>query len=190
MASSRLTSLALISARKATLTIDESGKIIRDIEEVGGKIVTIPSTTTTTTTTATTVVGTSELTVAGDISSTKLDIAQTNLSIIGGRSIKTTVSNNQLIINLNDAVSFSQAVINSPSAISPLIIRNSNNQIVFSVNPQGIPILEPKTVLPGVASGMIYISGSNVVPEGYYLGYPNIEDTTAEEANKTDITNL
>ena len=188
MAITRLTSLALLSARKATLTIDESGKIIREIEEVSGKLDAISPTTSTTTTT--TVVGTSELTVAGDTSSTKLNIAQTNLSIVGGRSIKTTVSNNQLIINLNDAVSFSQAVINSPSAVSPLIIRNSNNQIVFSVNPQGIPILEPKTSLPGVASGMVYISGSNVVPEGYYLGYPNVEETTAEEAKKTDITNI
>lgn len=189
MASTRLTALALRSAAKATLLIDESGKIIREIEETSGKI-SLPSSTTATTTTTTTVVGTTELTVAGDINSAKLDVTQTNLSIIGGRSIKTSVSNNQLIINLNDAVSFSQAVINSPSAVSPLIIRNSNNQIVFSVNPQGIPILEPKTALPGVASGMVYISGSNVVPEGYYLGYPNISDTAAEEANKTDITNL
>lgn len=187
MASTRLTALALRSAARATLFIDESGKIIREIEEVSGKLnSTLPSTTTTTTA----VVGTTELTVAGDTNSAKLNVAQTNLSIVGGRSIRTTVSNNQLIINLNDAVSFSQAVINSPSAVSPLIIRNSNNQIVFSVNPQGIPILEPKTALPGVASGMVYISGSNVVPEGYYLGYPNINDSAAEEANKTDITNL
>ena len=186
MATTRLTALALLSARKATLTIDESGKIIRDIEEVSGKLTSVAPAATT----ATAVTGTSELTVAGDTSSTKLNIAQTNLAIVGGRSIKTTVSNNQLIINLNDAVSFSQAVINSPSAVSPLIIRNSNNQIVFSVNPQGIPILEPKTVLPGVASGMVYISGSNVVPEGYYLGYPNPDSNIDQEANKTDITNL
>ena len=188
MASPRLSLLALRSAQKSTLLIDESGKIIREIEEESGKIIT-PGTATTTTTT-TTVVGTSEITVAGDTNTAKLNVAQTNLSIVGGRSIKTTVTNNQLIINLNDAVSFSQAVINSPSAVSPLIIRNSNNQIVFSVNPQGIPILEPKTALPGVASGMVYISGSNVVPEGYYLGYPNINDTVAEEAKKTDITNI
>lgn len=187
MASPRLTSLALRTASKATLLIDESGKIIKGVEEVSGK--TSPTAVSTTTTT-TTVVGTSELTVAGDTNSAKLNVAQTNLSIIGGRSIRTTVSNNQLIINLNDAVNFSQAVINSPSAVSPLIIRNSNNQIVFSVNPQGIPVLEPKTTLPGVASGMVYISGSNVIPEGFYLGFPNVNDTLAEEASKTDITSL
>jgi len=188
VASTRLTALALLSARKATLTIDESGKIIRDIEEVSGKLTSVAPAATTAT--AGTNGGLGELTIAGDTSSTKLSVTQTNLAIVGGRSIKTEIINNQLIINLNNAVSFSQAVINSPSAVSPLIIRNSDNAIVFSVNPQGIPILEPKTALPGVASGMVYISGSNVVPEGYYLGYPNPDSNIAQEANKTDITNL
>jgi hypothetical protein len=189
VASTRLTALAILSARKATLTIDESGKIIRDIEEVSGKLTSVAPAATTTTAAGTTG-GLGELIIAGDTSSTKLSVTQTNLAIVGGRSIKTEIINNQLIINLNNAVSFSQAVINSPSAVSPLIIRNSDNAIVFSVNPQGIPILEPKTALPGVTSGMVYISGSNVVPEGYYLGYPNPDSNIDQQANKTDITNL
>lgn len=187
MASTRLTSLALANLRRTTLTVDATGKLVKEVQaETAGK--TITATTTTTTATGTATSGVSKLIVTGDTSSTTLTSNQTNLSIVGGRSIKTAVQGSQLIISLNDAVSFSQAVINSPSAVSPLIIRNSNNQIVFSINPQGVPILEPKTVLPGAVSGMVYISGSNVIPEGFYLGFPTPADSTAQEANKTDLT--
>lgn len=186
MASTRLTSLALANLKRTTFTVDSTGKLVKEVQaETAGKTITA---TTTTATTSTSTSGVSKLIVTGDTSSTTLTSNQTNLSIVGGRSIKTAVQGSQLIISLNDAVSFSQAVINSPSAVSPLIIRNSNNQIVFSINPQGVPILEPKTVLPGAVSGMVYISGSNVIPEGFYLGFPTPADSTAQEANKTDLT--
>ncbi len=185
MASTRLTSLALANLKRTTFTVDSTGKLVKEIQaETAGKTITATATTTTSTSTS----GVSKLIVTGDTSSTTLTSNQTNLSIVGGRSIKTAVQGSQLIISLNDAVSFSQAVINSPSAVSPLIIRNSSNQIVFSINPQGVPILEPKTVLPGAVSGMVYISGSNVIPEGFYLGFPTPADSTAQEANKTDLT--
>ena len=185
MASTRLTSLALANLKKTTFTVDSTGKLVKEVQaETAGKTITATATTITSTSTS----GVSKLIVTGDTSSTTLTSNQTNLSIVGGRSIKTAVQGSQLIISLNDAVSFSQAVINSPSAVSPLIIRNSNNQIVFSINPQGVPILEPKTVLPGAVSGMVYISGSNVIPEGFYLGFPTPADSTAQEANKTDLT--
>ena len=176
----RLTQVQTVLGEK-----DSSGKILKKITDTA-----TGTTAAATTTTTTTVIGSSELTVAGDTNTVKFNVAETNLSIIGGRSIKTTVSNGKLIINLNDAVDFRQAVINSYSAISPLIIKDINGNVVYSVNPSGIPILEPKQDFPTVSSGMIYISGSNALPEGYYVGYPTIADRTAEEANKTDITNI
>lgn len=170
--------------------VDYGFKVASFERTSSGKIIKVDPTLATTTTTTTTVTSTSEITVAGDTNTVKFNVAETNLSIIGGRSIKTTVSDGKLIINLNDAVDFRQAVINSYSAISPLIIKDINGDVVYSVNPSGIPILEPKQEFPNVSSGMIYISGSTVLPEGYYVGYPSAVDRTAEAANKTDITNI
>jgi hypothetical protein len=122
--------------------------------------------------------------ITGDTSSTTVTTAQTGFSIIGGRSISTAVQGSQLIVNLNEAITFTQAVINSTSTLSPLIIKNSSNQVVFSISPQGIPVLAPKTVLPAPTSGMIYISGSVETLEGYYVGFPaatNADATTGDE---------
>lgn len=171
--------------RRANLTVVTAGKLVKDAQvETAGKTTT---TTATTTTTSATTAGVSKLVIAGDTSSTTINSTQTNLSIVGGRSIKTSVQGSQLIISLNEAVSFSQAVINSANTISPLIIKNSNNQVVFWINTQGVPVLEPKTTLPPVTSGMVYISGSASTPEGFYLGFP--VDTPANN-ERTDVTNL
>lgn len=182
MAITRLNSLALANLRKSTFTVNATGKFVKE-EEVftSGKSTGINSTSTATTgvTPTTGTSGISKLVITGDTSSTTVTTTQTGFSIVGGRSISTAVQGTQLIVNLNEAVSFTQAVINSASSLSPLIIKNSSNQVVFFVSPQGIPVLVPKTVLPTPTSGMIYISGSAETQEGYYVGFPGVTDASA-----------
>lgn len=184
MAITRLNSLALANLRKPTFTVSATGKFVKK-EEVfaSGKSTRINSTSTSTSaatgTTAAGTTGISRLVISGDTSSTTVTTAQTEFSILGGRSIKTAVQGTQLIVNLNEAITFTQAVINSASSLSPLIIKNSSNQVVFFINPQGVPVLVPKTVLPNPTSGMIYISGSAETQEGYYVGFPGSADNNA-----------
>ena len=182
MAITRLNSLALANLRKSTFTVNATGKFVKE-EEVftSGKSTGINSTSTSTsgTSTASGTSGISKLVITGDTSSTTVTTAQTGFSIIGGSSISTAVQGARLIVNLNEAITFTQAVINSTNTLSPLIIKNSSNQVVFSINPQGIPVLVPKTVLPAPTSGMIYISGSAETQEGYYVGFPGVTDANA-----------
>ena len=182
MAITRLNSQALANLRKSTFTVNATGKFVKE-EEVftSGKSTGINSTSTSTsgTSAASGTSGISRLVITGDTSSTTVTTAQTGFSIIGGRSISTADQGSQLVINLNEAVSFTQAVINSTSTLSPLIIKNSSNQVVFFVSPQGIPVLVPKTVLPAPTSGMIYISGSAETQEGYYVGFPGATSADA-----------
>lgn len=182
MAITRLNSLALANLRKSTFTVSATGKFVKE-EEVftSGKSTGINSTSTSvaTGTTAAGTTGISRLVISGDTSSTTVTTAQTGFSIVGGSSIKTAVQGTQLIVNLNEAITFTQAVINSASSLSPLIIKNSSNQVVFFINPQGVPVLVPKTVLPNPTSGMIYISGSAETQEGYYVGFPGSADANA-----------
>lgn len=184
MAIKRLNSLALANLRKSTFTVNAAGKFIKEEEVFAsgkstGKNSTSTSISAAAGTTAAGTTGISRLVISGDTSSTTVTTAQTGFSIVGGRSIKTAVQGTQLIVNLNEAITFTQAVINSASSLSPLIIKNSSNQVVFFINPQGVPVLVPKTVLPNPTSGMIYISGSAVTQEGYYVGFPGVTDANA-----------
>ena len=180
MAITRLNSLALANLRKSTFTVSATGKLVKE-EEVftSGKTTGISSTSTSTATSTAATSGISRLVITGDTSSTTVTTAQTGFSIVGGSSISTAVQGTQLIVNLNEAITFTQAVINSASSLSPLIIKNSSNQVVFSISPQGIPVLVPKTVLPTPTSGMVYISGSAETQEGYYVGFPGVTDANA-----------
>lgn len=157
-----------------TLESQGSGKVIKDLTNLGGKIIR----------------GTNNIATAATVTTTVATTSITNIAdyIIAGRSINTTVTNNAVTINLNTAVSFNQAVINSPAALSPLIIKDSDSAVVFSINPSGIPVLAPKTTLPNVTSGIIYVSGSVSTDEGYYLGFPTPVDASAEESTQTDVT--
>ena len=180
MAITRLNSLALANLRKSTFTVSATGKLVKE-EEVftSGKTTGISSTSTSTATSTAATSGISRLVITGDTSSTTVTTTQTGFSIVGGSSISTAVQGTQLIVNLNEAITFTQAVINSASSLSPLIIKNSSNQVVFSISPQGIPVLVPKTVLPTPTSGMVYISGSAETQEGYYVGFPGVTDANA-----------
>ena len=180
MAITRLNSLALANLRKSTFTVSATGKLVKE-EEVftSGKTTGISSTSTSTATSTAATSGISRLVITGDTSSTTVTTTQTGFSIVGGSSISTAVQGTQLIVNLNEAITFTQAVINSASSLSPLIIKNSSNQVVFSISPQGIPVLVPKTVLPTPTSGMVYISGSAETQEGYYVGFPGATSADA-----------
>ena len=184
MASPRLSLLALRSTQKSTLLIDESGKIIREIEEVSGKIST-PGTATTTTTTGIATVA-PNLTLRGNTGIVTFNITQTNLSAIGGNNITTAVVDGALVVGLNNQINISQVNLTAIGNADTFTSRDSNNKIQFGVTSTGIPYMEPKSTLPALISGLVYISGSNVVPEGYYLGYTGEPGTT--EAERGDLT--
>lgn len=167
-----------------TFQVEDSGKTVKTLTTSGGKLIFSPTTTTTTTSTGVT---TADLTVAGDTGTVKFDIAQTNLSVVGGRSVKTSITEGKLEVELKDSIAFRQAIVSSYSALSPLIIKDINDQVVFSIGASGIPTLTSKDTLPGVTSGLIYISGSLVTQEGYYLGFPEV-DNSANENGEGSVT--
>jgi len=158
---------------KAVLQVDASGKIIKS---------TAPSTGTTTnvaTTNITTAV-TPNLTLRGDSGTVTFDITQTNLSAVGGSNVTTAVENGALVIKLNDSIALNQVDVKSVNGENTFISRDSNNKLQFGISSTGIPFMEPKSALPPLISGIVYISGSASVPEGYYLGHTG-EPGTADE---------
>ena len=77
-----------------TFQVDDSGKTVKTLTTLGGKLIFSPTTTTSTGVT------TADLTVAGDTGTVKFDIAQTNLSVVGGRSVKTSITEGKLEVEL------------------------------------------------------------------------------------------
>ena len=175
MASSRLTALALANLRKASLAVDASGKIIREIEDTSGKISLTSTTATTTATTSTT--GVSNITTSTDSGNLVVDISTTNLSIMGGRNISTKISEGKVYLDLANSLSVQQATITTPDSTSPLILRNSAGSTIFEVTSEGVSRLPVKAEPPAaVTTGIIYASGLGSLAEGYYVGHLGLSD--------------
>lgn len=175
MASSRLTALALANLRKASLAVDASGKIIREIEDTSGKISLTSTTATTTTTTTST--GVSNITTSTDSGNLVVDISTTNLSIMGGRNISTKVSEGKVYLDLANSLSVQQATISTPDSTSPLILKNSAGSTIFEVTSEGVSRLPVKAEPPAtVTTGIIYASGLGSLAEGYYVGHLGLSD--------------
>lgn len=176
MASSRLTALALANLRKASLAVDASGKIIREIEDTSGKISLTPTTATTTTTTTSTT-GVSSITTSTDSGNLVVDISTTNLSIMGGRNISTKISEGKVYLDLANSLSVQQATITTPDSTSPLILKNSAGSTIFEVTSEGVSRLPVKAEPPAtVTTGIIYASGLGSLAEGYYVGHLGLSD--------------
>lgn len=173
MASTRLTALALANLRKATLAVDASGKIIREIENKSGKIVLNPTTTTTTTTTGT---GVTKITTGTDSGNIIVDVATTNLSIMGGRNISTKAVGGKVYLDLANSITITQATITTPDNTSPLLIKNSAGSTILEVTSEGVTKLPVKANPPTVTTGIIYASGLGSLAEGYYVGHLGLSD--------------
>ena len=171
MASTRLTALALANLRKATLAVDASGKIIREIENEGGKIVLNPTTTTTTTGT-----GVTKITTGTDSGNIIVDVATTNLSIMGGRNISTKAVGGKVYLDLANSITITQATITTPDNTSPLLIKNSSGSTILEVTSEGVTKLPVKANPPTVTTGIIYASGLGSLAEGYYVGHLGLSD--------------
>lgn len=167
---------------KAVLERDSAGKIIKSTAPATGTTTNIVSTTTTTNVAAIV----PNLTLKGDSGTVTFDITQTNLSAIGGSNITTRIENGALVVGLNSQVNISQVNLTATGSANTFTSRDSNNKIQFGITSTGIPYMEPKSTLPPLISGLVYISGSNVVPEGYYLGYTGEPGTTEE--GRVDLT--
>jgi len=174
VASTRLTALALANLRKASLSVDASGKIIREIEDEGGKIVL--NTTTSTTTTTTTGSGVTKITTGTDSGNIIVDVATTNLSIMGGRNISTKAVDGKVYLDLANSITLTQATITTPDTTSPLILKNSSGSTILEVTSEGITKLPVKAEPPTVTTGIIYASGLGSLGEGYYVGHLGLSD--------------
>jgi hypothetical protein len=173
VASTRLTALALANLRKATLAVDASGKIIREIENESGKIVINPTTTTTTTTTGT---GVTKITTGTDSGNIIVDVATTNLSIMGGSNISTKAVDGKVYLDLANSITITQATITTPDTTSPLLIKNSSGSTILEVTSEGVTKLPVKANPPTVTTGIIYASGLGSLAEGYYVGHLGLSD--------------
>ena len=160
---------------KAVLETDGSGKIIKSTAPSTGTTTNVVNTTTTTVTAIT-----PNLTLKGNTGTVTFDITQTNLSAIGSTNITTLVENGALVIKLDDKVALKQIDLIPTGSENTFISRDSNNNLQFGITSTGIPFMEPKSTLPPLISGIVYISGSASVPEGYYIGYTG-EPGTADQ---------
>lgn len=171
----RITAATLANLRKAALAVDASGKVVKEVEEEGGKIVINPATTTTTV--ATVVGGVSEITTTTDSGNLVVDITTTNLGIMGGRNISTKVTEGSIYLDLANNISITQATITTPDTTSPLIIRNSAGSTLLEVTSEGVTKLPVKANPPAtVTTGIIYASGLGSLEEGYYVGHLGLSD--------------
>jgi len=162
---------------KSTLAVDNTGKIIKSTVPSTGTIVNIATTAGTSITNGGSMTGTtsgvvsSNLTLKGDSGTVTFNIAQTNLSVIGGTNISTRVQNGALIISLDSQVNLAQVNVVATGSNLTFTARDTNNKIQFGITSTGVPFMEPKSTLPPLISGLVYISGSAVLPEGYYVGF-------------------
>lgn len=174
MASTRLTALNLTNLRKASLSVDASGKIIRDIQLDSGKVnfsnETVAAAITTTTT------GVSKITTGTDSGNIIVDVATTNLSIMGGRNISTKAVDGKVYLDLANSITLTQATITTPDNTSPLLIKNSAGSTILEVTSEGVTKLPVKAEPPTVTTGIIYASGLGSLGEGYYVGHLGLSD--------------
>lgn len=167
-----------LSELQSVLQTDSSGKIVKNI--------TNPVTGTATTSITTIVTGSSSLTLAGDTGTVTFNLAETNLSAIGGSNINTRVQNGNLVIGLNSQINLAQVNVVATGSANTFTSRDTNNNIQFGITSTGVPYMESRTTLPPLISGLVYISGSNALPEGFYLGFTG--DPGITEAERGDLT--
>ena len=176
MASTRLTALNLTNLRKASLSVDASGKIIRDIQLDSGKVNFSNETVAAAITTTTTTTGVSKITTGTDSGNIIVDVATTNLSIMGGRNISTKAVDGKVYLDLANSITLTQATITTPDNTSPLLIKNSAGSTILEVTSEGVTKLPVKAEPPTVTTGIIYASGLGSLGEGYYVGHLGLSD--------------
>ena len=111
------------------------------------------------------------LSASADTGSFILTLPSQAVSFLGGSNISTSGSNASITFNLDSRISIGQATITPTGNDFPLVIKTSNGNTAVSVNPNGILTFTPKATLPTVTTGVVYISGSALLEEGYYLGF-------------------
>jgi len=162
---------------RSTLAVDNTGKIIKSTIPSTGTVDNIVTTAATSTANGGSMTGTttgivsSNLTLRGNTGTVTFNIAQTNLSAIGGSNVNTRVENGALVISLNSQINLAQVNVVATGSNHTFTARDTNNNIQFGITSTGIPFMQPKSVLPPLISGLVYISGSAVLPEGYYVGF-------------------
>ena len=76
-----------------------------------------------------------------------------------------------LLISSGGTTSANQLDLTVSGTTSPLLIQNNRDETLLEVNSDGVLILGPNESLPSsVYSGIVYVSGSSTLEEGFYLG--------------------
>ncbi len=172
---------------RSTLAVDNTGKIIKSTVPATGNVTNINTAAGTSTANGGSMTGTtsgvvsSNLTLRGNTGTVTFNIAQTNLSAIGGANVTTQVENGALVISLNSQINLAQVNLTATGSNHTFTSRDANSNIQFGITSTGIPFMQPKSTLPPLISGLVYISGSAVLPEGYYVGFTgNPGETNAD----------
>lgn len=123
---------------------------------------------------------TAALSASADQGAFILTLPSQAVSFLGGSNISTSGSNAAITFNLDSRISIGKATITPSINDFPLVINTYNGNPAITVNPNGILTFIPKGDLPVVTTGVVYISGSATLEEGYYLGF-DPSDTVEEQ---------
>lgn len=98
------------------------------------------------------------------------DVATNDILAIDARGRVRTIDP-ALLVSDTAGLSSNQLTLTADNTDSPLLIQDSSNNIVLEVNTDGVLLFGSHETLPSdVYSGIVYISGSNSLEEGFYLG--------------------
>ena len=98
------------------------------------------------------------------------DVSTNDILAIDARGRVRTIDPTLLVSN-TAGLSSSQLSLTSNNTTSPLLIQDSSNNVLLEVNTDGVLLFGSHETLPStVYSGIVYVSGSNTLEEGFYLG--------------------
>ena len=98
------------------------------------------------------------------------DVSTNDILAIDARGRVRTIDPTLLVSN-TAGLSSSQLSLTANNTTSPLLIQDSSNNVLLEVNTDGVLLFGSHETLPStVYSGIVYVSGSNTLEEGFYLG--------------------
>lgn len=123
---------------------------------------------------------------SADTGTLLINLATQALGIKGGSNIATATSGSaSILISLDSEIFISRVVATAPNASTfPLLIKDYQGNNAIGVSGDGILTFSTKDALPSsVTAGIIYISGSSDLDEGFYMADGINTNTGANPSN-------
>lgn len=123
---------------------------------------------------------------SADTGTLLINLATQALGIKGGSNIATATSGSaSILISLDSEIFISRVVATAPNVSTfPLLIKDYQGNNAIGVSGDGILTFSTKDALPSsVTAGIIYISGSSDLDEGFYMADGINTNTGANPSN-------